>query len=146
VALIVDADPRAGLVAPGSGIVGYGGSVTAAEPTQGDLVVLDAPGLGRYEARVGEELAGFVTYRRLRGRIAFLHTETLPAFAGRGVATAIAQHVLDEARVAGLGVTPICPFIAGYIERHPAYRDLVTWGRSADGSADAATDRPADGG
>jgi predicted GNAT family acetyltransferase len=32
---------------------------------------------------------------------------------------------LDDAREQGLSVVPLCPFIAGYIDRHPEYCDLV---------------------
>ena len=33
--------------------------------------------------------------------------------------------VLDEARAAGVWVLPFCPFVNGYISRHPEYVDLV---------------------
>jgi predicted GNAT family acetyltransferase len=39
------------------------------------------------------------------------------------------QWLLDDIRTRGLKVTPICPFTAAFIERHPAYGDLVSWGR-----------------
>ena len=32
---------------------------------------------------------------------------------------------LDEARADGQIVLPFCPFVNGYIERHPQYADLV---------------------
>ena len=89
----------------------------------------DHPEASRHEAWIDGELAGFVDYRRLRGRIALIHTEVLPGFEGRGVATALARWSLDAARAEGLGVTPACPFIAAYLERHPEDQDLVTWGR-----------------
>jgi predicted GNAT family acetyltransferase len=37
----------------------------------------------------------------------------------------LATGVLDDARKKGLTVVPLCPFIAGYIERHSDYADLV---------------------
>jgi predicted GNAT family acetyltransferase len=79
----------------------------------------------RYEAHIGHGLAGFASYELSPGRITFLHTRTEPAFAGRGVASGLARVALDDARARGLRVTPICPFFAAYIERHPAYADLV---------------------
>ena len=79
----------------------------------------------RYEAHVGDALAGFASYELTPGRITFLHTRTEPAFEGRGVASRLAQVALDDARARGLLVTPICPFISEYIDRHPAYADLV---------------------
>ena len=33
--------------------------------------------------------------------------------------------MLDDLRSRGLLLTPMCPFVSGYIQRHPEYRDLV---------------------
>ena len=83
----------------------------------------------RFEARVGTDVAAFVTYRLLRRHVVLLHTEVERAFTGRGVGRRLAQAVLDDLRARGLRVTPICPFIAAFIARHPAYQELVSWGR-----------------
>ena len=91
----------------------------------GEVTIVDNPEEGRYELRVGGELAAFVTYRREPGRIVFIHTETLDAYAGHGLGSRLAEEVLDEARVRGLHVVPRCPFIARYIAEHPEYQDLV---------------------
>jgi predicted GNAT family acetyltransferase len=32
---------------------------------------------------------------------------------------------LDEVRTAGLRVRPLCWFVAGWIDRHPDYRNLL---------------------
>lgn len=37
----------------------------------------------------------------------------------------MAKTALDFARDEGLEVIPQCPFVAGYIIRHPIYADLV---------------------
>lgn len=79
----------------------------------------------RVEIWVDDELAGFVEYHDYGTTRAFLHTETKPAFEGRGLASELIHHVLDEARPAGRQVLPYCPFVRGYIERHPEYLDLV---------------------
>jgi predicted GNAT family acetyltransferase len=90
-----------------------------------ETTVTDNEGESRYEIRLGDELAGFVTYRRRPGRIAFQHTEVDDRFEGQGIGSALASHVLDAARQAGDAVVPHCPFIRAYIERHPDYLDLV---------------------
>lgn len=101
-----------------------------------NIIVTDNPDAGRYEAHIGERIAGFAEYRRIRDRVVFTHTETLDEFAGRGVGTHLAAGALDDVRARGLRATPHCPFIRRYIERHPQYADLVLWpGRP----------RPADG-
>ena len=79
----------------------------------------------RYEIHVSDEVAGFVQYRRREGLIAFIHTEIDPRFEGQGLGSQLIAGVLDEARAAGVRVLPFCPFVNGYISRHPEYVDLV---------------------
>ncbi|WP_122464671.1 GNAT family N-acetyltransferase [Brevundimonas lutea] len=54
-------------------------------------------------------------------------TETLvpQALEGRGLAKRLAVHVLDDARARDLKVLPVCPFFAGYLQKHPDYADVV---------------------
>jgi predicted GNAT family acetyltransferase len=79
----------------------------------------------RYEAWVGDRLAGYATYELAPGGIVFEHTMTEPAFEGHGIGSHLARTALDDARARGRHVTPRCPFFASYIERHPEYADLV---------------------
>ncbi|MBB2913407.1 putative GNAT family acetyltransferase [Streptosporangium becharense] len=90
-----------------------------------DIKVSDDPGASRFEILVDGGLAGFAEYRLRAGKIIFTHTEIDPAFEGRGLGSRLASGALDASRSAGRSVVPLCPFIAGYIRRHPEYRDLV---------------------
>lgn len=90
------------------------------------VTIVDHPDRLRYEARDGAELAGFVDYRRIGGRLVLVHTEVLPAFEGRGVGSALARSILDEARAMGVRVTVKCPFIRTWVERHPEYASTTT--------------------
>lgn len=83
-------------------------------------------GASRYDAFVEDELAGYVEFALVDGGIAFTHTVVGDAFEGRGVGSRLAATALDEARADGMRVTPRCPFIKSYIERHPDYLDLVS--------------------
>jgi uncharacterized protein len=87
--------------------------------------VRDAPEADRYEVRVDGALAGFAEYRRRPGLIAFTHTEIDDRFEGQGLASALVRHALGAARAEGLAVLPFCPFVNGYVERHPEFADLV---------------------
>jgi predicted GNAT family acetyltransferase len=93
--------------------------------TVDELSILDVPEANRYEARLGDEVAGWVDYRRVQGRLVAIHTEVRPEFGGRGIATALVRRVLDDARGAGVKVTPRCPLFVAHFERHPEDRDLV---------------------
>ena len=78
----------------------------------------------RYETRIDGVLA-HIQYSRTGSRITFLHTEVPPALEGRGVGSALARFALDDARLRGLEVVPLCPFVSAYIRRHPEYLPLV---------------------
>ena len=90
-----------------------------------DVTVRDAPQLSRYEAYIGDQLAGFAAYRREDGLIVFTHTEIDEVFEGQGVGGTLARAALDDVRSRGLAVRADCPFIRGWIQRHPDYQDLL---------------------
>lgn len=100
--------------------------MTSPNPAPAELVIADAPAARRFEARLDGELAGFLDYRLVGNRWILVHTEVLPAFAGRGIGGALARHVLDEARARSTRVTVKCPFVRAWVGRHPKYAELVT--------------------
>jgi predicted GNAT family acetyltransferase len=105
-------------------MVGEPHQVTAAT---GDLEVrlADNPAESRYEAHIGDELAGAVYYEMRRAdHIVFIHTEVDDKFEGHGVGGKLARFALDDARAHGLKVTPLCPFVSAWMKRHPEYEDL----------------------
>ncbi|MEU8383124.1 GNAT family N-acetyltransferase [Streptosporangium sp. NPDC048865] len=93
-----------------------------------DIEVSDAPGASRFEILLDGEVAGFVEYRLRAGKIIFTHTEILPEHGGKGLGGRLVSAALDASRSAGRSVVPLCPFVARYIRRHPAYKDLVPEG------------------
>jgi uncharacterized protein len=97
-------------------------------PTDGEgerLTIEDNPEARRYEARVGDQLAGWVDYGRVESRLVALHTEVPPEFGGRGIASALVRKVVADARAGGLTVTPRCPFFKSHFARHPEDADLL---------------------
>lgn len=89
------------------------------------VTVSHVPERDRYEITVDGTLAGIALYRSRPGQVVFLHTEVLDGFEGQGLGDRLARGALDDVRARGLRVVPMCPFIAGYIRRHPELRDLV---------------------
>jgi predicted GNAT family acetyltransferase len=86
---------------------------------------VDNSAQSRFEILVDGKVAGFADYRLLPTKIVFTHTEVLPAYEGQGLASRLIGHALDMSRDTGLRVVALCPYVAKYIERHPAYKDLL---------------------
>jgi predicted GNAT family acetyltransferase len=78
----------------------------------------------RFELEVDGQLA-YSNYRREGSVLTVLHTEVPKALGGRGIGSALARGLLDIARVQGLTVKPLCPFVKAYIDKHPEYADLL---------------------
>ena len=78
----------------------------------------------RFEVTLGDDVA-FAEYRLHPGHVTLPHTVVPDAFAGKGVASALAKAALGYARDHQLTVKPTCAFMAGYITKHPEYHDLV---------------------
>lgn len=66
-----------------------------------------------------------LTYRLDGDRIRLVHTEVPREQRGRGYADLLARAALDEARRENLRVVPLCPFVRGFLERHPEYNTLT---------------------
>lgn len=90
-----------------------------------EITVVRNDGRHRYEALLNGAVVGHVWYRLRPGQVVLVHTEIEPEYEGRGVGAVLARETLDDIRARGEKVVPQCPFIAGYIQRHPDYADLV---------------------
>jgi uncharacterized protein len=78
----------------------------------------------QFEASVDGQTA-FAEYRLVDHGIILPHTVVPEAHEGKGVGSALAKAALGYAREQGLKVIPTCPFIAGYIRKHPEWHDIV---------------------
>jgi predicted GNAT family acetyltransferase len=90
------------------------------EPT-----VIDAPEDSRYELRDGDRLLGVAAYQRRGDQVVLTHTEVEDDEEHSGLGSTLVRAALDDVRSRGGTVVPLCPFVRGWIERHPEYRDLV---------------------
>jgi hypothetical protein len=90
-----------------------------------ESTVVDNPAAGRFEIKLGGQVAGFVEYRRRGATVSFTHTLIEPEFEGRGLGSKLARAALDSVRAEGGSVLPFCPFVRGYLQRHHDYLDLV---------------------
>ncbi|MGY1617475.1 GNAT family N-acetyltransferase [Geodermatophilus sp. SYSU D00691] len=90
------------------------------EPT-----VIDAPDEHRYEIREGDRVLGIAAYRRRGDVLVFTHTEVDPHEGRSGLGSTLVRGALDDVRAKGGKLIAQCPFVRGWIERHPDYADLV---------------------
>jgi uncharacterized protein len=89
------------------------------------LGVSDNPDAHRYEATIDDEVVGYIAYHLEDGLITLVHTEVDEAVEGQGVGSRLVAATLDDIRSRKLSVEPICPFVRGYLERHPEHADLI---------------------
>jgi predicted GNAT family acetyltransferase len=88
------------------------------------LDVVDVPERSRYEIVRDGVVLGFAAYQRAERLIVFTHTEVDPGLEGQGIGGQLVRGALDDVRSHGLPVLPICPFVHGWMARHPEYADL----------------------
>ena len=67
-------------------------------------------------------------YEFQNGEIYLTHTEVPVALEGKGVGSQLAEKVLKDIEKQELRLVPLCPFVAGYIQKHPDWRRIVMRG------------------
>jgi uncharacterized protein len=78
----------------------------------------------RFELTVDGHLAA--TYYKISGDvITFVHTEVPSELGGKGIGSKLVKGALDQVRSEGLKLVAECPFVKGYIEKHPEYSALL---------------------
>ena len=86
--------------------------------------VRDNPALKRFELEVEGKMASLY-YRLEPGTITLVHTEVPEALGGRGVGSTLVRGALEAIRAKGLKVIVKCPFVAGWMGKHPEFNDLI---------------------
>jgi predicted GNAT family acetyltransferase len=90
------------------------------EPT-----VSNDPEADRYEIRDGDTVLGIAAYDRRGNTLVFTHTEVDSSSEHTKLGSRLVKAALDDVRAHGERVVPQCPFVRGWIDRHPDYADLV---------------------
>lgn len=75
----------------------------------------------RYDVFYGGELAGFAEYIERDNDTDFIHTEIDGAFAGKGIGSVLARLAVEDVIARGRTITAHCPFIRGWLDKHPEY-------------------------
>jgi predicted GNAT family acetyltransferase len=78
----------------------------------------------RFELEVDGHVAA-AYYAKNGDVITFEHTEVPSELGGKGIGSKLVQGALDQVRAEGLKVVAQCPFVKGWIGKHPDYADLL---------------------
>jgi len=84
-----------------------------------DPVVRFDPSTSAYVVTIDDEPAGAAYVERNGDVVVFTHTEVDPTFEGKGVGSTLVAKALEDVTEQGLSVLAECPFVAGYLQRHP---------------------------
>lgn len=79
---------------------------------------------GRFTAEV-DGLRCEAVYQLHHGVMHLVHTGVPPALQGRGIAAALVDAALAEARARGWRVRPVCSYVRSHMRRHPETHDLL---------------------
>jgi predicted GNAT family acetyltransferase len=90
-----------------------------------NIILIDNTQAGRFELQKDGVTAAFADYTLQPGLLTLTHTESLPQFAGQGLASQLATFALGEVRRRGLKAASECSFFTGYINKHAQYQDLL---------------------
>ncbi|HKH52234.1 MAG TPA: GNAT family N-acetyltransferase [Mycobacterium sp.] len=79
----------------------------------------------RFSISVEGQKVGFTEFADRNGQRIFTHTEVADDFEGRGLATILIDEALQATRDAGLRIVAVCPMVAGFVEKHQEFSDVV---------------------
>jgi predicted GNAT family acetyltransferase len=94
-------------------------------PQADDFAVLNNDKAHQFEVQVDGSTA-LLTYQRLGRSLVLNHVEVPTALEGRGIASQLTRTALEFARMEHLDVVAVCPYVAGYLKKHPEYHDLLS--------------------
>jgi predicted GNAT family acetyltransferase len=80
---------------------------------------------GRYTAYLDGRPVGFASWVLVRDTVMLPYVEVEPAHHDKGIGSMLVRRVLDDARLDGRSVLPLCPFTRRWVQLHPAYRDVA---------------------
>jgi uncharacterized protein len=85
----------------------------------------DAPSGGRYVVHIAPGFEGEMTYRRIAPDvIAIDHTGVPREYRGKGIAEALVERGIADARAQGVKIVPLCSYVVAQFRRHPEWEDL----------------------
>ncbi|WP_199253961.1 GNAT family N-acetyltransferase [Mycolicibacterium mengxianglii] len=97
--------------------------MTLTDKTGAPVHVAQQP--GKFTVEVEGKVVGLAAFEDQDGRRIFHHTEVDDEYGGRGLATILVGQALEATRADGLRIVPVCSMVAGYVEKHQEFDDIV---------------------
>ncbi|TPK87284.1 N-acetyltransferase [Mesorhizobium sp. B2-4-13] len=79
----------------------------------------------RFELPITGQAFAVAYYTLQDGKVALIHTEVPSEFSRQGIASRLAQGTFELIRKTGRKAVLKCPFMSGFVARHPEYTDVV---------------------
>ena len=89
-----------------------------------DYKLIDNEEKHRYEFQIDDKIAQIDYIKSNNGEIYLVHTEVPASLGARGVGSQLAEKTLADIE----RLVPLCPFVAGYIHKHPEWKRIVMRG------------------
>lgn len=92
------------------------------------ITIEDGNPCGRYVGRVSgiDAEAEIVFTHRGPDLISAEHTNAPEALKGTGVAAALVDFLIADARQGGFRIIPLCPYVRARYAKHPEWQDVMT--------------------
>jgi len=91
-----------------------------------DVQLHEADNNGRYEVRIpGHEVAELTFSRPDPATMTADHTWVPRSLRGQGIAQALVERLMDDARARGVRVVLRCSYVRALAARHPEWDDLI---------------------
>jgi predicted GNAT family acetyltransferase len=90
--------------------------------------LIDNTDQNQYEFHIGKYIPKIEYIKKGNNEILLTHTEIPINLEGQGIGSALVKAVLSDIEEQGLDLVPLCPFVVGYISKHPEWKRVVKKG------------------
>jgi predicted GNAT family acetyltransferase len=95
---------------------------------EADYELIDNEERRQYEFHVEKYTPKIEYMKSTNGEIYLTHTEVPTQLGGKGIGSQLVEKALKDIEKQGLRLVPLCPFVAGYIHKHPEWKRIVMKG------------------
>lgn len=90
-----------------------------------EVTVVHRPAESRFEAMLGGEVVGRLSYDTHGSTVDLQHTIVEPDQQGQGIGGKLVEEALAVVRANKLKARPTCSYVQAYVHRHPEHRGLL---------------------